>query len=69
MLRILEIAWLCVAIATFCAAMFQLFTEEESWWFLLIGTAIATAMYMVRRKQRMKMEDYIRKQQDTARYH
>jgi hypothetical protein len=69
MLRILEIAWLCVAIATFCAAMFQLFTDEESWWFLLIGTAIATAMYMVRRKQRMKMDDYSRKQQDTARYH
>jgi LPXTG-motif cell wall-anchored protein len=69
MLRILEIAWLCVAIATFCAALFQFFTGEESWWFLLIGTAIASAMFMVRRKQRMKMDDYARKQQDTARYH
>lgn len=69
MLRILEIAWLCVAIATLCTALFQFFTGEESWWFLLIGTMIATAMYLVRRKQRMKMEDYSRKQQDTARYH
>jgi hypothetical protein len=69
MLRILEIAWLCVAIATFCTALFQLFTDEDSWWFLLIGTGIATAMFLVRRKQRMKMEDYTRKQQDTARYH
>jgi LPXTG-motif cell wall-anchored protein len=69
MLRILEIAWLCVAIATFGTALFQFFTGEESWWFLLIGTVIATAMYLVRRKQRMKMEDYSRKQQDTARYH
>lgn len=69
MLRILEIAWLCVAIATFCAALFQFFTGEESWWFLLIGTAIAVTMFMVRRKQRMKMEEYIRKQQDAGRYH
>jgi hypothetical protein len=69
MLRILEIAWLCVAIATFCAALFQFFTGEESWWFLLTGTAIATAMFMVRRKQRMKMDEYSRKQQDAARYH
>ena len=69
MLRILEIAWLCVAIATFCAALFQLFTGEESWWFLLIGTAIAATMYLVRKKQRMKMEEYARKQQDAARYH
>jgi LPXTG-motif cell wall-anchored protein len=69
MLRILEIAWLCVAIATFCTALFQYFTGEESWWFLLIGTVIATAMFLVRRKQRIKMDDYTRKQQDTARYH
>ncbi len=69
MLRILEIAWLCVAIGTFCAAAFQFFTGEESWWFLLVGTAIATTMFMVRRKQRIKMNDYSRKQQETGRYH
>ena len=69
MLRILEIAWLCVAIATFCAAMFQFFTGEDSWWYLLIFTGIGIGMYMVRRRQRLKMDDYTRKQQDAARYH
>lgn len=69
MLRILEIAWLCVAIATFGASLFQFFTGEESWWFLLVGTAIAVTMYFVRKKQRIKMEEYSRKQQDTGRYH
>lgn len=69
MLRILEIAWLCVAIATFGTAVFQFFTEDSSWWFLLIGTAIATAMFMIRRKQRMRLEDYTKRQQDEARYH
>ena len=69
MLRVLEISWLCVAIGTFCAALYQFFTGEESWWFLMIGTAIATGMFVIRRKQRIKMSQYRQKQEETAKYH
>jgi len=70
MLRILEIAWLCIAIGTLCISCWQFFTDDESSaLFMLFGTGIASIMYIVRRKQRIKMDEHRHKEEDTARYH
>ena len=57
MIRTLEIAWLCITIISFGLTIFQFFKEGiQSGLFMLAVTAIASAMYTVRRKQRIKFE-------------
>lgn len=57
MIRTLEIAWLCISIISFGLTIFQFFKEgSESALFMLVITAVATAMYVIRRKQRIKFE-------------
>ena len=60
MIRTLEIAWLCITIISFGLTIFQFFKEgTESGLFMLAITAIASAMYTIRRKQRIKFEQLI----------
>ena len=55
-LRILEIAWLCIAICLFGIALFQYFSEDiGAAAFMLVGTVIASCMYFIRKKQRLKI--------------
>jgi len=57
MIRTLEIAWLCITIISFGLTIFQFFKEGiQSGLFMLAITEIASAMYTVRRKQRIKFE-------------
>ncbi len=57
MIRTLEIAWLFITITSFGLTIFQFFNEGlQSGLFMLAITAIASAMYIVRRKQRIKYE-------------
>ncbi len=57
MIRTLEVAWLCITIISFGLTIFQFFKEGfQSGLFMLAVTAIASAMYTVRRKQRIKFE-------------
>ena len=57
MIRTLEVAWLCITIISFGLTIFQFFKEWiQSGLFMHAVTAIASAMYTVRRKQRIKFE-------------
>lgn len=55
MLRTLEIAWLCITLASIGIAIFQFFQEgwQSAMWMLFV-TLIAFIMYTIRRKQRIK---------------
>jgi hypothetical protein len=67
MLRFLEIAWLCIAVSTFGIACWQLFTEGlPAAVFMLVGTAIATGMFFLRRKQRKRFAKYSEKQKTSV---
>jgi hypothetical protein len=67
MLKILEVAWLCIAIFTFGIACWQLFTEGlPAAVFMLIGTAISTGMFFLRRKQRKRFAKYAEDQKNSA---
>jgi hypothetical protein len=57
MLRILEIAWLLLAITGALFALYKLFTEGLSEaLFPMIFTIISTVFFFIRRKQRIAME-------------
>ena len=67
MLKFLETAWLCIAIITLAIAGWQFFAEDfPSAVFMLIGTAIALAMFLIRRKQRRRLDKYIEEQKKSA---
>jgi hypothetical protein len=67
MLRFLEIAWLCIAIGTFCLACWQFFTEGfSSAILMLIGTAISIGMFLIRRKQRKRFAKYLHDHDSAA---
>ena len=72
MIRILEIAWLVITLITSATAVWQLFDEgvQSAVWMFIVS-AVAFLMYMIRRKQRIRMETQIRRQQqdEAARYH
>jgi membrane protein implicated in regulation of membrane protease activity len=71
MIRILEIAWLIITIITAGTAGWQLFDEgiQSALWMFVIS-AVAFAMYLVRRKQRISIYNQEQHQQDDAtRYH
>lgn len=72
MIRILEICWLIITIVTAVVAAFQLFEDgvQSALWMFIVS-AIAFTMYMVRRKQRIRMNEQLRQQQhdEAARYH
>lgn len=57
MIRTLELAWLGIAILSVVLAVIQLIVDgwEPALWMLMVA-AIATGMYKVRRKQRIKYE-------------
>lgn len=57
MLRILEMAWLAIALVSGAVAGYQFFAQgwlSASW--MLVVTVISVAMYGVRRKQRIHSE-------------
>jgi len=72
MIRILEIAWLVITVVTTAVAAWQLINEgiQSALWMFIVS-AVAFLMYMIRRKQRIRMERQLQQQrQDEAgRYH
>lgn len=72
MIRILEIAWLVITLITTATASWQLFDEgiQSALWMFIVS-AVAFLMYIIRRKQRIRMENQIRSQHqdEAARYH
>jgi len=70
MLRILEKAWMAVAILTGLVTAYLLVTQQFSESiFMIICSAIASVMYFVRRKQRIRYDVYRNKEQDESLYH
>lgn len=57
MLRILELAWLVIAILAAIIAVYQskVLGLENSWYFFIF-TFVAAVMYTIRRRQRIKHE-------------
>lgn len=72
MIRILEIAWLIITFLTIGIASWQLFDEgvQSAIWMFFVSL-VAFTMYMIRRKQRIRMERQLQQQQqdEAARYH
>jgi hypothetical protein len=71
MIKILEIAWLVITLITALVAIVQLFQDgiQSALWMFIVS-AVAFAMYMIRRKQRIRIElQQQQQQQETARYH
>ena len=70
MLRILEIAWMSIAIITGLVTVYLLLTRQFSESvFMVICATIAMVMYFVRRKQRIRYDVYRNKQEDESHYH
>ena len=71
MIRILEIAWLIITLITTATACYQLFDEgiQSALWMFIVS-AVAFLMYVIRRKQRIRMGKQLPQQHDeAARYH
>ncbi len=72
MIRILEVAWLVITLVTAATAVWQFFDEgiQSATWMLVVSAA-AFAMYMVRKKQRIRndLQQQEQQQEETARYH
>jgi len=72
MIRILEIAWLIITLVTVAIASWQLFDEgiQSAMWMFIVS-AVAFAMYMIRKKQRIRMGRPFepQEQDEAARYH
>lgn len=58
MLRILELAWLAIAICAALLAIYQSYAIglNNSWYFFIF-TFVAVVMYTIRRRQRIKNEE------------
>jgi len=70
MLRILEIAWMGIAITTVLVCVYLLATNQVSEaMFMLICASISGVMYAVRRKQRIRYDAYKSKEEDESHYH
>jgi len=72
MIRILEIAWLTITILLAGTAVWQLFEEGvQSGIWMFVFSAIAFGMYLIRKKQRigMQQQQEQRQQDEAARYH
>jgi uncharacterized membrane protein YfcA len=70
MLRILEIAWMVIAMTTgLVAGYLMLIKQFSESIFMIICTTIALVMYTVRRRQRIRYDLHTRKQEDDSRYH
>ncbi len=72
MIRILEIAWLIITLVTMATASWQLVDEgfQSALWMFIVSV-VAFLMFMIRRKQRIRMRRQLEQQQqdETARYH
>jgi hypothetical protein len=71
MIRILEVAWLVIAMVTTATAIWQFFEEglQSAVWMLVVS-AVAFGMYMVRKKQRIRNDlQQEQQQEEAARYH
>ncbi len=72
MIRILEIAWLVITLITAGTAVYQLIEEgvQSALWMFIVS-AVAFAMYLIRKKQRIGIARQQQQQQqdETARYH
>jgi fatty acid desaturase len=67
MIRILEIAWLIIAIGTAVIAVYQFIAEgwQSAIWMLMV-TLVSMVMYTIRHRQRIRFEKH---DQDEAKYH
>jgi len=72
MIRILEVAWLVITLVTAATAVWQFFDEgiQSALWMLVVS-AVAFAMYMIRKKQRIRndLQHQQHQQEEAARYH
>jgi membrane protein implicated in regulation of membrane protease activity len=72
MIRILEIAWLVITLITAVVAAVQLVQDgiQSALWMFIVS-AVAFFMYMIRRKQRIRIDEQQqqRQQDEAARYH
>jgi hypothetical protein len=72
MIRILEIAWLVITVITAATAVWQFFDEgiQSAMWMLVVS-AVACGMYLIRKKQRIRndLQQQQQQQEETARYH
>ena len=71
MIKILEIAWLVLTILTAVIAAVQLVQDgiQSAVWMFVVSCAAFT-MYMVRKKQRIRIDQQQQQHQDeTTRYH
>jgi len=71
MIRILEVAWLVITITTAVVAIVQLIQDgiQSALWMFLV-TIAAFTMFLVRRKQRIRIDQQAQQQQDeVTRYH
>ena len=66
MLKILETAWAGISVVTMMIAVYKLFVDWQSAIWMFFITAIAMAMYTVRRKQRIRFEQ---DEREKAKYH
>ena len=70
MMRILEIALMVIALITALITGYLLLIRQFSESiFMVICTTIALVMYGVRRRQRIRYDVHLRKQEDDSRYH
>ena len=70
MLRVLELAWMAVAIVTGLVTVYLLLTKQFSESiFMIICATIALVMYFVRRKQRIRYDVSRNKEEDESHYH
>ena len=70
MLRILEIAWMVIAVITALITGYLLLIRQFSESiFMVICTTIALVMYGVRRRQRIRYDVHLRNQEEDSRYH
>jgi hypothetical protein len=56
MIRILEIAWLCIAAISVAVAIYQFVTDgwQSAMWMLFVS-GVSVTMFRIRRGQRVKM--------------
>ena len=72
MIRILEVAWFVITLITAIVAGVQLVQDgiQSAVWMFVVS-AVAFTMYLVRKKQRIRMEEQTQQQRqdETTRYH
>ena len=70
MIKILEIAWLIITLLTVGVASYQLIEDgiQSALWMFIVS-AVAFTMYMIRKKQRIRLDQQNQNKDDANHYH